>query len=50
MVVQFELAAGAENRALRGMADAAALTARVLDLPFVASAAAALQLKLPAEV
>ncbi|MDQ1647363.1 MAG: hypothetical protein QOJ50_3547 [Cryptosporangiaceae bacterium] len=58
MVVQFALADGGDPaadlaagwRALRGMADAAALTARVLDLPFVASAAVALTLKLPAGV
>jgi hypothetical protein len=58
MVVQFALADGggpagdlaAGWRALRGMADAAGLTAQLLDLPFVASAAAALTLKLPAGV
>ncbi|MDQ1651144.1 MAG: hypothetical protein QOI35_344 [Cryptosporangiaceae bacterium] len=50
MVVQFELEGGAATRPLRGMTECAALTARVLDLPFVASAAAALQAKLPAEV
>jgi hypothetical protein len=50
MIVQFELETGATTRPLRGMADAAALTARALDLPSVASAAAALLAKLPAAV
>jgi hypothetical protein len=50
MVVELELVTGGDNRTLRAMVDAAAETARALDLPWVAPAAAKLRQALTAGV